>query len=281
MEPTTEKISWFIGHMQKSLHEIQLTIKKCDLVLHVVDARCVHSSINDELIATVKDKPILNLALKADLDDPNKRDPNFNYLSTHEKDFKHKLVNLIKEKLLPKYKKLKAKGLVNPHFYLLVVGLPNTGKSTLINKLACQYKVKTENRPGVTHAIQIIRINNSLSIYDSPGIFIKDVRTVETGLILGTVGCINPRALPIEQVVRFNCDFYFQVYEKQIREYFEYDQPYDFYQFIDFVAAKQFFIGKNNVLDINRTYIFLFNLFRESKICKVTYVNKQVKKPIL
>ncbi|WEK83269.1 MAG: ribosome biogenesis GTPase YlqF [Mycoplasma sp.] len=276
IDAQNEKINWFVGHMQKSMRDIQNTIKRCDLIIHIVDARCVHSSINDELVALAKDKPVLNLALKADLDDASKRDPNFSYLNANDPKFRINLINLIKQKLKPKYLKLKEKGLVNPHFYLLCIGLPNTGKSTLINKLSGQYKMKVENRPGVTRAVQAIKINNSISVYDSPGILIKDIRTIETGLILGTIGCINPRVLPIERIVRYNCDYYFKVYEKIIRDYFNYQEPYDFYKFIDHVAKKQFFIGKNNVLDINRAYIFLFGLFRESKICKCTYEEKIV-----
>ena len=263
-------INWFVGHMAKSTSEIQKELKDIDLVIQVVDARSIKSSINDDLIKLANNKPIVNVALKADLADI-KDNNDFVITSINNKN----IVNLIKAKinkvLESKIQKLKAKGLVNPHFYLMVVGLPDIGKSSLINKFASKNKVEVQNRPGVTRKVSCVKVDKNLSIYDTPGIMVKKIDNDETGYILGTLGCIDQKVLPLDKVIEFNVNFYFKHYEKQIRNYFNYDKEFKYEIFMEDLGNRFKFITKSNKIDYLRLYDYLFNIFKANKICKVNY----------
>lgn len=265
------KINWFVGHMHKSMQQIASEIKSCDLILNILDARSIKSSMNDELIKLANNKPIINIALKSDLADLSHKDSNVLYCDINQKN----LVNLIKNKinttLDEKIKKLQAKGLINPHFYLMILGLPNIGKSSLINKLVKKNKLVVENRPGVTRNLNAVKIDKYYSIYDTPGIMVKKINDDKTGYILGTLGCIDSKVLPLHEVIKFNTDFYFDNYHDEICKYFAYNEVYDYYNFITFICNKYKFINRNNILDTSRAEQFLFKLYQENKIVKVNY----------
>ena len=263
-------INWFIGHMAKSTSEIQQELSGIDLIIQIADARSIKSSINDDLIKLANNKPIVNVALKADLADI-KENNNFLITSINNNNIVNLIKNKINKALETKIKKLKTKGLVNPHFYLIVVGLPNIGKSSLINKFASKNKVEVQNRPGVTRKVSCIKIDKHLSIYDTPGIMVKKIENDETGYILGTLGCIDQKVLPLDKVVEFNTNFYFKNYEQQIRKYFDYDKEYQYHKFIDDLGNKLKFITKNNKIDYQRLFDYLFNIYKLGKSCKVNY----------
>ena len=263
-------INWFIGHMAKSTAEIQKELSGIDLVIQVVDARSIESSSNDDLIKLANNKPIVNVALKADLADIKEKD-NYIITSINNRSIINVIKNAINKALEQKISKLKSKGLVNPHFYLMVVGLPNIGKSSLINKFAYKTKVEVQNRPGVTRKVSCIKVDKNFSIYDTPGIMVKKINSDAVGYVLGTLGCIDEKVLPLEKVVEFNTDFYFKFYEKQIREYFKYEREYEYHKFIEAQGNRLMFIIKNNKIDYERLHKYMFNIFKAGKICKVNY----------
>ena len=263
-------INWFIGHMAKSTAEIQKELSSVDLVIQVDDARSINSSSNDDLIKLANNKPIVNVALKSDLADIKEKD-NYVITSINNRNVVNVIKNQISKSLEQKILKFKSKGLVNPHFYLMIIGLPNIGKSSLINKFAFKTKVEVQNRPGVTRKVSCIKVDKNFSIYDTPGIMVKKINDDKVGYILGTLGCIDEKVLPIEKVVEFNTNFYFKFYEKQIRSFFEYDKEYEYHKFIEEQGRRLMFISKNNKIDYERLHKYMFNIFKASKICKVNY----------
>ena len=266
-----QKINWYVGHMAKSLNLMEKQLDKVDLVIQILDARCPNISSNPELVKLCNNKPIINIALKSDLADLSSKQQDVNYLSIAQKNFVNQVEKIIQEKLADKIKKYKAKGLVNPHFYIMVVGLPNIGKSSFINAFAKRNKTVVQNRPGVTRNINLIKVNKYFSIYDTPGIFVKNITDEDMAFVLGLIGSIDKKVLSIEKVVRFAYAFYTLKYPKEFNSYFEIKESLDYDQFISYIANKYKLIGKQNSFDYPKTYEFLFNVFLNNKICKIKY----------
>lgn len=266
-----QKINWFIGHMAKSLKQIQSEIKGIDLIIQVLDARAIQSSTNQELVNLAKDRILVNVALKSDLADLTDKKSNVYYFDVKQKNLSTEINKILKNALKSKIERYKAKGLVNPHFYVMIVGLPNIGKSSLINALAKKCRVQVENRPGVTRKVHLIKIDKNFSVYDTPGIFIKNIDSNQTGYILGLIGAIDEKVLSLMDVTEFATNYLFKHYEQQIRKYFSYDKEYNFFNFVNFVAQKNCFLLKKEELDLERTYKYLFKLYKENKIVKVDY----------
>ena len=266
-----EKINWYVGHMAKSFNSMEKQLNQVDLVIQILDARCPNISSNNELVKLCKHKPIINIALKSDLADLSSKQQNINYLSISQKKFVTIVEKIIQDKLADKIKKYKTKGLVNPHFYIMVVGLPNIGKSSFINAFAKRNKTVVQNRPGITRNINLIKVNKYFSIYDTPGILIKNIANETVAFILGLIGSIDKKVLPIEKLVRFAYDFYTLKYPKEFNNYFEIKKSLLFEQFLNYVANKYKLIGKQNLFDYQKVYEFLFNIFLNNKICKINY----------
>ena len=244
--------------MAKTVSCIKQQINKIDLVIQIIDARCVNISSNSDLIKICKNKPIINIALKSDLADLKNKADNVYYLDIMQKDFVNNVDKIIENKLANQIAKLKSKGLINPNFYCMVVGLPNVGKSSFINAFAKKNKVIVQNRPGITKNINLV----------------KNIERMEDGYILGLIGSINKKVLPIEDVVKFAFEFYIKYYPNELKKYFGINNKLDFQEFIDFIVNKYKFIGKNNSKDYVKAYDFIFNTFINSKICKVNYEKK-------
>lgn len=259
------KFNWFIGHMDKSINQIVNNLKNIDLVINVLDARCINISNNQNLLKIFKNKSILNIALKSDLADISIKKSNVFYLSTKSNNFKSKLNHIIIDYLSPKINRYKSKGLINPHFNIIVVGLPNVGKSTLINKLIGRSKLITANEPGVTKHINLVKINQLYSIYDTPGISIKKIDNDVIGYVLSLIKSINFNFDVLYEIVEFATTFYFKNYQKQISDYFDYSKTFVFADFIDHIMIKF------NFIDLNKALNYLFNLYVSGKITKVNY----------
>ena len=266
-----EKINWYIGHMEKSINSMKKQLDNVDLVIQILDARCPNISSNPELVKLCNHKPYINIALKSDLADLSSKLKDVNYLSISQKNFVAKAEKIIQDKLADKIKKYKAKGLVNSHFYIMIVGLPNIGKSSFINAFAKRNKAVVQNRPGVTRNINLIKVNKYFSIYDTPGILTKNITDETTAFILGLINSIDKKVLPIERLVRFAYDFYTSKYSKEFNNYFKIKESLSFNQFLNYVANKYKFIGKQNLFDYSKVYEFLFNTFLNNKICKINY----------
>jgi ribosome biogenesis GTPase A len=175
-------------------------IKNIDLVLEVVDARAIDTSKNNELTVGIN-KPKLTIALKSDLADTSSiKNKNILIGSIKNKSFKAQILAAIYDTFKDKLVNLKRKGLLIPQFYILVVGLPNVGKTSLINLLSSGAKLIAENRPGVTKRKQLIKINENFLLYDTPGVMVKNVETEKEGFTLSLINVINKNILPLNEV---------------------------------------------------------------------------------
>ncbi|MDJ1645649.1 ribosome biogenesis GTPase YlqF [Mycoplasma sp. M5725] len=185
------KINWFPGHMQKTTREIKEIASLCDVIVYVLDARAPLITFNEELLELFNNKEIVYILSKKDLRDANKdkevlsKFNNQNLLFTNLKNHNEKknIIKIIKKITFEKEKRMKAKGLIKYNPKLFVIGMPNVGKSTLINLLLGKRKLKVENYPGVTRKIHWVSIDN-FHLLDTPGIMSKRLEEDRDGYIL-------------------------------------------------------------------------------------------------
>jgi len=270
-ENKVTKINWFPGHMRKATNEIINKLKIVDLVIEVVDSRAINSSSNDELRKLFGNKKIIKIALKQDLADIRKNDDeDIIYGSLLDKNFKNKINRTLYNIMEEKMNKLKSKGMINPKFMVMVIGLPNVGKSSLINYMAPKKTLKVENRPGVTKAQQYRSINKNFNLLDTPGILDKKIRNIETGYKLALINCIKKEVLPIDEVLEWGYNYLTKYYYNAISKYYSYDEMYNYNEFINYLCKKYHYLMDNNELDVNRA---IGTFYRDLINCKITRIN--------
>ena len=193
-------IQWFPGHMAKALREINDRIKVVDIVIEICDARAPLSSINPELFNIIKNKPRIMILSKKDLADENITKSWLKYFEEKgyialamnlNKDNLDTIFNISKVCLKEKIEKDKRRGLKPQPIRALVVGIPNVGKSTFINKLSKRKAANVGNMPGVTKAQQWIKIKNDFELLDTPGVLWPKFENQEIGTKLALIGTIK------------------------------------------------------------------------------------------
>jgi ribosome biogenesis GTPase A len=183
--------------MARTIRDIK-EIKLIDLVIELVDARAIKASSNNELVKEIQ-KPRITIAVKGDLSDV--KSENILICSLKDSSTRKKIIDKLYKTFENKISKMKSKGLLVPQFYVLIVGMPNIGKSSLINYLSKGSKLIVENRPGVTKRKQMIKINENFLLYDTPGVMVKKIDNDEDGFKLGLINAINNKVLPIEETM--------------------------------------------------------------------------------
>ena len=203
------RINWFPGHMKKTLEGIEKDVKQIDIVLYVLDARAPFSCLNPKIDEIVKNKTILYVINKIDLvsvDDAKsitesfvKNGKNVLTLQGNNVSVRNILLNKLKELTKEKYLRAKEKGF-EPVFKVMVIGTPNTGKSTIINTLCAQRKTMTGDKAGVTKGKQWVKINESFALLDTPGTLWPKFEDDEVALKLAFIGSIKKDVLDEEEL---------------------------------------------------------------------------------
>ena len=254
--------------MKKAVDKINNKLNQIDFIIEVLDARAVNITKNNELLKIFKNKKIIQIALKSDLSDINQIDDDILYCSIKDKDIKNKIIAKLNCMFEQKINSLKNKGLVTPSFIGMVVGIPNVGKSSLINALCFKKTLKVENRSGVTKKQETRRITDNYFLIDTPGIFFKKIENFEDGCKLVALNNINQNIVPIEEVLKVIYSYFKNCYNNELTKFYKLNGELDFNEFIKFVAKRYHFILPNNSIDYNRTYQFILNNFSNANICK-------------
>lgn len=274
-------INWFPGHMAKTRRELKENIKLVDAVIEIRDARIVKSSANPEIDDICGDKPRIILLNKSDLSEEKITSEWIKYLSNNRigliavnsisgaglNSIKPMIDNLLKEK----HDRLKAKGLVNIVTRAMVVGIPNVGKSSFINKMAKNNIAKTGDRPGVTKSRQWIKTKLGIELMDTPGILWPKFEDEEVALNLAFTGAIKDEIMDIEELALKLIERLQRNYPQRLMERYKLDLlDSDPLINMENIAKKRGAISSGSSIDYNRVAVLILDEFRGGKLGRIS-----------
>ncbi|MBN2605641.1 MAG: ribosome biogenesis GTPase YlqF [Bacilli bacterium] len=226
-----KQIQWYPGHMAKTKKEIKEKVKMIDVVMELLDARIPFSSQNPVIKELTGHKPRLILLNKADLADQVELNKWVTYYESEgAKTLKinalsgkgvDKILPTIKDMLKDMVEKEIARGRIQRPFRAMILGIPNVGKSTLINRLADKKKLVAQDRPGVTKKTQYIRVGQDFELLDTPGILWPKFDDEKVAYRLALTGAIKDGILPIDEIVIYGFKFLDQYYKNQFEERYQ------------------------------------------------------------
>ncbi|MCK1225267.1 ribosome biogenesis GTPase YlqF [Streptococcus uberis] len=224
-------IQWFPGHMSKARRQVQENLKHVDFVTILVDARLPLSSQNPMLTKIVGEKPKLMILNKADLADQSLTKEWCRYyeeqgiktlaINSKEQATVKKVTEAAKKLMAEKLQKLQERGIQKQSLRTMIIGIPNAGKSTLMNRLAGKKIAVVGNKPGVTKGQQWLKSNKDLEILDTPGILWPKFEDEEVGLKLALTGAIKDQLLPLDEVTIFGLNYFKHHYPNRLEERFK------------------------------------------------------------
>lgn len=269
-------IQWYPGHMAKAKREIEEKIKLVDIVYELIDARIPLSSKNPMITEILKNKPHLVILTKTTMANPQmtkKWEKYYSDLGTPAiaidsltGDNVKKIEALSKEVLKEKIEKNLARGLKPRPIRAMIVGIPNVGKSTLINKLVNKNVAVTGNKPGVTKAQQWIRINQNLELLDTPGVLWPKFDDQKIGIHLALTGAIKSELLHNDDLVLYMISFMKENYPGVLASRYNIEEVEDNIEILDNIMKKRG-IPRD---DYDKCYELLMNEFRSLKLGRVT-----------
>lgn len=221
-------IQWFPGHMSKARRQVQENLKFVDFVTVLVDARLPLSSQNPMLTKIVGDKPKLMILNKVDLADPVSTKEWQDYfesqgiktlaINSKEQSTVKKVTDAAKSLMADKIARQKVRGIQIETLRTMIIGIPNAGKSTLMNRLAGKKIAVVGNKPGVTKGQQWLKTNKDLEILDTPGILWPKFEDEEVALKLALTGAIKDQLLPMDEVTIFGLNYFKDHYSEVLKD---------------------------------------------------------------
>ena len=275
-------INWYPGHMKKTMDNIRLSLKLVDIVGEIIDSRIPISSKNPVIDDVLKDKPRIMILNKSDMADENETKKWLSYYrkkgygavvvdALHSKGL-DKIYSVAKEMLADKFKKLEEKNLSAKTIRMMIVGIPNVGKSTFINSISKRKSAKIGDRPGVTKQVQWIKTKNDLELLDTPGVLWPKFEDERIGLHLAFTGAIKDEIMDIENLAfRFIDELNKRdVNILQTRYNLSEDSYEDTLYLMDEIGRKRGAILKKNEIDYFKVANLVFDDFRKVKLGRIT-----------
>ena len=278
------QIHWFPGHMKKALNEIEAKIKLVDVVIEILDARAPNSSINTDFEKRIINKKKLIIISKADLADPVET-------KKWEICFKNKgntplILNLTDPKSTKiisdavtklgeeKHKKEIARGMKPQPIKAMIIGVPNVGKSSLINRVAKRNAAGVQNKPGYTRGEQYIKVNKDFILLDTPGILPMNYDDKLHAINLALLGSIREEILPNEELVKHLINYLNKNYPDALVDRFGINDLTDSIEVSKQVAIKRGLIT-NGEYDLSRADFLILKEFKEGKLGRVNLEKAQ------
>lgn len=273
-------INWYPGHMAKTKRQIKENIDLIDIVYEVIDARIPKSSKNKDIDELIKNKPRILIMTKYDLCDEDKTKEwkkhyeslgyNVVLLDLINNPNLQPIIDVTNKVLKELNEKRIAKGLKERKARALILGIPNVGKSTLINRLVGKKATNVGNKPGITKKLEWIRINNQLELLDTPGILWPRLDNNIIALNLASMTAIKEEILDIEEVAIYIINTMFKLYPTQIKERYNIEYNEDVVEILDQIGRK---IGaiRNHETDYDKVYTIILKDLREGYLGRVTF----------
>ena len=275
-------IQWFPGHMTKAKRTITEQLKLVDMVIELRDGRIPMSSANPLLQELIANKPRLIVFTKRDMADENVTKQWINYfekdgqavifIDSQKDNVKKILLENCLRVMDAKIQRDLRRGIHPRAIRAMIVGIPNVGKSTLINRLAKRKVVDVANRPGVTQSIKWLTVDPRLDVMDTPGILWPRFDDLKIGMKLALTSAIKEQILPIEQVVAFGLEYLLQHYPRILIERYGISPiEFDFDTFIELIGRKFGFIMAENEVDKRRTMAAFMADLRQDTLKSISW----------
>jgi len=264
------------GHIQKARRSIRELLKAVDLIIELVDSRIPYTGRAFEEEALFLNKPRIIVLSKSDLSDENSLKIWLDFYKNNES-LPFTRVNLKNPESVKKLKKFLFNKLreVRTKFKekrMMVVGIPNVGKSSMINALAGKKTTRTGNEPGITRGIQWISVEKDLKLLDTPGILYKKISGSFVYKKLCLVGSIKNFENDIDEVLEFGIEILKNRYQSLLKKYLDVDElNIQYLEILEIIAKKRRFLKKGGELDLERAKFSLMKDLIDGKIGKVTY----------
>ena len=282
MESEMMNIQWYPGHMTKTRRQIEADLKLVDAVCEIVDARIPISSRNPDIDAICGAKPRIVILNRMDLADPSMtqkwqeyfRSRGIASVATDCKSrkgishFEPTVRSVLKEKIARNAEK----GMNKP-LRIMIVGIPNVGKSTLINQISGRKGAKAENRPGVTRGKQWVTVNNNLLLLDTPGILWPKFEDPNVGMMLAYTGAVKENVIDTEELAYKLMELLWRYYPDVVRERYKIDvaEGTPGYKMLEEAGRKRGFLMARGEINTERMAKVLLDEYRSGKLGHFTF----------
>lgn len=279
-----QNIQWFPGHMTKTKRQIQASLKLVDAVAEILDARIPLSSKNPDLQKLIQNKPKVVLLNKCDMANQTATSRWIDYYASQgitaiAVDCKsgkglNKFAPAVNNVLSERRERLKAKGMINPMLRIMIVGIPNVGKSSFINRVAKQNRAKVEDRPGVTRGNQWYSIAKNIEMLDTPGVLWPKFDDKIVGERLAFTGAVKDQILDTELLAVRLLDFLSSLKPADFIARFKLEdidlEAIDSYELLNVIGKKRGMLISGGEINTERAAIMLLDEFRSGKLGRIT-----------
>ena len=279
-----QNIQWFPGHMTKTKRQIHANLKLVDAVAEIIDARIPISSRNPDLNGIIQSKPRVILLNKCDMANRTATKMWIDHFAKQgitaiAVDCKsgkglNKFPQAVNTVLSEKINRLKSKGMRNPMMRIMIVGIPNVGKSSFINKISRQNRAKVEDRPGVTRGNQWFTISNNLEMLDTPGVLWPKFDDQIVGEHLAFTGAVKDQVIDVELLAVRLLDFLKKLKPAEFIARFKLEDMdldnIDSYELLRIIGKKRGMLVSGGEIDTERAAIMLLDEFRAAKLGRIT-----------
>lgn len=273
-------IQWFPGHMAKARREVEENLKLVDVVVEIVDARTPVSSQNPMLQEVIKNKEKVIVLMKRDLADEKKtldwlEKLNDNHtksvaVAANDQSDINKVIQLIHSVGLEAQKRMTDKGVNKRPVRAMMVGIPNVGKSTLINRFVNRKIARIGDRPGITKHQQWIKINKDFELLDTPGILWPKFDDPDDGKRLAIIGTIKDNLIPGEDVTAFLLKYLSEHYPESIKERYDLDEIEDMWDAFVHIGKKRGALESGGHVNFDKVSHIVLRDFRSGKLGSIS-----------
>ena len=274
------QIHWFPGHMSKALKEVEAKVKVIDVIIELFDARAPLSSINPQLENFIKNKKRLVILTKPDLADPEetkkwekellKKYDSLLCLNLTDGNSANAIIKAVSKLGQEKWEKDKKKGMKPQPLKTMIIGIPNVGKSSLINRFAKRKAAGVQNKPGYTRGEQWIKVNNEFILLDTPGILPMNYDDKKKAANLALIGSIRDEILPTSDLVHILLEYLKENYPDALSQRFSIGEIRRDIDVLNSICEVRKIVTSNGENDVVRAEQLLLKEFKEGKLGRIT-----------